>query len=44
VANELKDLDIVNVGAAGTFVVRKQVSQAKLRTEILRSCRSKQRW
>jgi len=36
VANELKDLDIVNVGAAGTFVVRKQVSQAKLRTEILR--------
>ena len=36
VANELKDLDIVNVGAAGTFVVRKQVSRAKLRTEIIR--------
>jgi uncharacterized protein (DUF1697 family) len=36
VANELNDLDVVNVGAAGTFVVRKRVSKAKLRTELLR--------
>jgi uncharacterized protein (DUF1697 family) len=35
-ANELDDLDVVNVGAAGTFVVRSKVSQAKLREEILR--------
>jgi uncharacterized protein (DUF1697 family) len=35
-AKELADLDVVNVGAAGTFVVRKAVSQATLRTELLR--------
>ena len=35
VAQALSDLDIVNVGAAGTFVVRKRVSQAKLRAELL---------
>jgi uncharacterized protein (DUF1697 family) len=35
-ADELADLDAVNVGAAGTFVVRKPVGQAKLRDELLR--------
>jgi len=31
---ELAALDVVNVGAAGTLVVRKSVSQAKLRAEL----------
>lgn len=35
-AKELADYDVVNVGAAGTFVVRKPISQAKLRAELLR--------
>jgi len=35
-ARQLADLDVVNVGAAGTFIVRKNVSQAALRTEITR--------
>lgn len=35
-AKELAEFDVVNVGAAGTFVVRKTISQSKLRTEILR--------
>jgi uncharacterized protein (DUF1697 family) len=35
-ANELSDFDVVNLGAAGTFVVRKRISQAKLRAELLR--------
>ncbi len=35
-AKELAALDVVNVGAAGTFVVRKAISQAKLRAELLR--------
>jgi uncharacterized protein (DUF1697 family) len=35
-AKELAELDVVNVGAAGTFVVRKPISQAKLRAELLR--------
>src|SRR5437868_14545266 len=35
-AAELADLDAVNVGAAGTFVIRKPVGQAKLRDELLR--------
>ena len=35
-ARELADFDVVNVGAAGTFVVRKKVGQAQLRAEILR--------
>ena len=35
-AKELAGLDVVNVGAAGTFVVRKAVSQAKLRAELSR--------
>jgi uncharacterized protein (DUF1697 family) len=35
-ARELADFDVVNLGAAGTFVVRKRVAQAALRAEILR--------
>lgn len=35
-AKELADLDVVNIGAAGTFVVREPVSQARLRTELAR--------
>ena len=35
-AKELNDLGVVNIGAAGTFVIRKAVSQARLRAEILR--------
>ena len=34
-AKELAKFGVVNVGAAGTFVVRQKVSQAKLRDEIL---------
>ncbi len=33
-AAELADLDVVNVGAAGTFVVRRSISLAKLRAEL----------
>src|SRR2546425_6122390 len=35
-AKELAALDVVNVGAAGTFVVRKTISQAALRAELAR--------
>jgi uncharacterized protein (DUF1697 family) len=35
-AQELKRFDAVNIGAAGTFVVRKPVAQAKLRAELQR--------
>jgi uncharacterized protein (DUF1697 family) len=35
-ARELSDYDIVNVGAAGTFVVRKPGSRAKFRAQLLR--------
>ena len=35
-AKELAAFDVVNVGAAGTFVVRKAVSQTRLREELLR--------
>jgi uncharacterized protein (DUF1697 family) len=35
-AKQLKPFDVVNVGATGTFVVRKPVSQAKLRAAIVR--------
>lgn len=35
-ARALRDLDVVNVGAAGTFVVRKRCSQAALRATLLR--------
>ena len=35
-AEELSAYDVVNVGAAGTFVVRKPGSRAKFRAELLR--------
>jgi uncharacterized protein (DUF1697 family) len=35
-ARELAPYDVVNVGAAGTFVVRKPGSRAKFRAELLR--------
>ena len=35
-AEQLKHLGAVNIGAAGTFVVRKNISQAKLRAEFAR--------
>ena len=35
-AREMNDYDVVNVGAAGTFVVRKPGSPAKFRTALLR--------
>jgi len=35
-ARGLSDYDVVNVGAAGTFVVRKPGSRAKFRAELLR--------
>jgi len=33
-AKQLADLDVVNIGAAGTFVVRRPVTQARLRAEL----------
>lgn len=35
-ARDMADYDVVNIGAAGTFVVRKPISQTKLRAELLR--------
>jgi uncharacterized protein (DUF1697 family) len=35
-ARELSDYDVVNVGAAGTLIVRKPGSRAKFRAELLR--------
>jgi uncharacterized protein (DUF1697 family) len=35
-AKQLKDCDAINIGAAGTFVVRNRISQANLRAELLR--------
>ena len=35
-ARELSNYDVVNVGAAGTFVVRRPGSRAKFRAELLR--------
>lgn len=35
-AKELKRYDVVNIGAAGTFVIRKPIARAKLRAEIAR--------
>ena len=35
-AAELKHLDAVNIGAAGTFVIRQPVSRAELRAELAR--------
>jgi len=36
VAKQLSEYDVVNVGAAGTFVVRRPISQSKLRAEFLK--------
>ena len=33
---QLQHLDVVNIGAAGTFVIRKPVAQAQLRAELAR--------
>ena len=35
-AEELKHLDAVNIGAAGTFVIRQRVTQSQLRGELAR--------
>jgi uncharacterized protein (DUF1697 family) len=35
-AQQLKHYDVVNIGAAGTFVIRKPASQAELRAELQR--------
>jgi uncharacterized protein (DUF1697 family) len=35
-AAELKHLDAVNIGAAGTFVIRRPVTRAQLRAELAR--------
>lgn len=35
-AEQLKHLDVVNIGAAGTFVVRRPVTRAQLRAELTR--------
>jgi uncharacterized protein (DUF1697 family) len=35
-AKDLAAFDVVNVGAAGTFVVRKQIGQTTLRAELVR--------
>jgi uncharacterized protein (DUF1697 family) len=35
-ARQLKHLDVVNIGAAGTFVIRKRISRAQLRVEFAR--------
>lgn len=35
-AEQLKHLGAVNIGAAGTFVIRRRVSQAQLREELVR--------
>ena len=35
-AAQLKHLDAVNIGAAGTFVIRRRVSQSRLRAELAR--------
>lgn len=35
-AEQLRHLDAINIGATGTFVVRQRVSSAQLRTEIAR--------
>ncbi|HEX4966236.1 MAG TPA: DUF1697 domain-containing protein [Thermoanaerobaculia bacterium] len=35
-AQQLRHLDAVNIGAAGTFVIRKPVTQSRLRAEVAR--------
>jgi len=34
-AAQLKDYGVVNIGAAGTFVIRKPISKTRLRSELL---------
>jgi uncharacterized protein (DUF1697 family) len=36
-ADQLKHLDVVNIGAAGTFVIRRTVTRTTLRAELARS-------
>jgi uncharacterized protein (DUF1697 family) len=36
-AEQLKHLDVVNIGAAGTFVIRRPITRAQLRAELARS-------
>jgi len=36
VAKQLSEYNVINVGAAGTFVVRRPISQSKLRSEFLK--------
>ena len=36
-AGQLKHLDAVNIGAAGTFVIRRPVTRAQLRAELVRA-------
>ena len=35
-AEELKHLDAINIGAAGTFVIRRPITRAQLRAELAR--------
>lgn len=42
-ARELKHLDAVNIGAAGTFVIRRPIAQAQLRAQVARRRRSRLR-
>jgi len=35
-AEQLKHYDVVNIGAAGTFVIRRRTSLAKLRADLSR--------
>ena len=35
-ARQMADLDVVNIGAAGTFVIREPVTRARLRAELVR--------
>lgn len=35
-AKQLADLDVVNIGAAGSFVIRQPVTQSRLRAELAR--------
>ena len=35
-AEQLKHYDVVNIGAAGTFVIRRRTSHARLRADLLR--------
>jgi uncharacterized protein (DUF1697 family) len=37
IAEQLKHLDVVSIGAAGTFVIRQPVSRGQLRVEFARS-------